>query len=143
MTCEAQDTRAGLEPRSFDARDEVQRAAFSGPLSGTESRTQAVRVCTPQPARIGRDSVRPRLGHRRNPRLFGGIAFRLQAARYAKGDFHQDRRGSRRVSRMARGLPIKNLPNVWQFFGKIRSFSAVSAPIFASKYVFYSMFQNL
>ena len=27
--------------------------------------------------------------------------------------------------------------------GKLRSFSAVSAPIFASKYAFYSIFQNL
>ena len=37
--------------------------------------------------------------------------------------------------------------NFWQGFGKIsakfRSFSAVSAPIFASKYAFCSIFQNL
>ena len=31
----------------------------------------------------------------------------------------------------------------WQFFAKIRSFSAVSAPIFASQYAFCSIFQNL
>ena len=33
--------------------------------------------------------------------------------------------------------------NFWQILAKIRLFSAVSAPIFARKYAFCSIFQNL
>ena len=39
--------------------------------------------------------------------------------------------------------PVGWLPIFGKFSAKCRSFSAVSAPIFASKYAFVSIFQNL
>ena len=42
----------------------------------------------------------------------------------------------------ARSAP-RNFRNFWQMSAKFRSFSAVSAPIFASKYAFCCIFQNL
>ena len=39
--------------------------------------------------------------------------------------------------------PVGFLPIFGKFSAKLRSFSAVSAPIFASKYAFCSIFQNL
>ena len=43
----------------------------------------------------------------------------------------------------AAGGTRRVVANLWQISTKFRSFSAVSAPIFATKYAFCSIFQNL
>ena len=62
----------------------------------------------------------------------------------AGGGRRRDRRAAPgRALRLPRPAPLaENLP-ILQIFGKCCSFSAVSAPIFAIKYAFCSIFQDL
>ena len=90
-----------------------------------QPRTSPPKICNKSPNSA--DFATP------NP-LFAGLPVRVGALR----------REDERAAVVREGLLlVPDSPVYGKFSGKCRSFSAVSAPIFASKYTFFSIFQNL